>query len=68
MLCNKDGAAPVEANLTVVTLVLDAIFMVLSFLAFMLAAIYIGVPQKFVYQGREVFFTMETLYMTIDAR
>lgn len=57
-----------SAQFSAVVLCIDAVFLVLTFLAFILGAVSIGAPFKIVYQGQEVFFNLETLLLTLTAR
>jgi len=49
-----------------VGVVTDFIFCVLCFLAFVIAAVSISAPQKMRFQGAQIYFNLETLYLSLD--
>jgi hypothetical protein len=42
------------------------VFCILTFLSFVIGACYLSVPQKLDFQGTSVYFSVETLYMTVQ--
>lgn len=57
---------PQNAKFNIAVMCCDITFLILTFLAFMIGACFLTVPQKLDYVNDVVYFTVETFYLTID--